>query len=408
MKTKRATIKRLEVASPARQLAELEHLYRTAPVGLCFVDRDLRYLHINERMAAMNGKPASEHIGRTVQEVIPGVALEVANIYRRVIETGEPALDFEVSGTTPGWSGTALVSFYPLTLEDGAVQGVSTVVQDITERMQAEERLQQAHEELEARVEERSRQLAEANAELRKEITERKRAGEALRKSEEQLRLVTDALPVCIAYADSEQRYQFNNRTYEDWFGLGHEELRGRRIKEVLGSLAYEAIRGYIETVLSGKAVSYETTLVLGGRERHVRAEYAPHLGEQGETKGYVALVTDITAHRQAEEEKRKLEAQIQHAQKLESLGVLAGGVAHDFNNLLVGVMGNAELALMDMSAEAPSKPYIQAVVKAAERASQLTKQMLAYSGKGRFVVESVDFSRLVDENDTPVGGVDL
>lgn len=81
-----------------------------------------------------------------------------------------------------------------------------------------------------------------------------------------------------------------------------------------------------------------------------------------------------------------------------DSIGVLAGGIAHDFNNLLVGVLGSAELALMDMPAEAPSKPYIQDVVTAAERAAQLTKQMLAYSGKRRFVIEAPDLSKLVEE----------
>ena len=230
------------------------------------------------------------------------------------------------------------------------------------------------------------------------DITDRKQAEEALRKSEEQLRLVTDALPVCIAYADSEQRYQFNNKTYEEWFGRSQTELQGRHIKEVLGPSAYEAIRGHVEAALSGQAVSYETTLSLGAKERHVLANYVPHVGEQGETKGYFALVTDITDRKRAEEERQKLEAKIQHTQKLESLGVLAGGIAHDFNNLLTSVMGNAELALIEMPPESPGRPYVQDVVTAAERAAQLTRQMLAYSGKGRFAVESLDLSRLVEE----------
>ena len=230
------------------------------------------------------------------------------------------------------------------------------------------------------------------------DITERKQAEEALRESEEQLRLVTDALPVCIAYTDSEQRYQFNNKTYEAWFGRSRTELKGRHIKEVLGVSAYEVIRGHVEAALSGQAVSYETSLFLGGKERHVLANYVPHVGEQGETKGYFAFVTDITQRKRAEEERQKLEAKIQHAQKLESLGVLAGGIAHDFNNLLTGVMGNAELALMEMQPESPARSYVQDVVTAAERAAQLTKEMLAYSGKGRFAVESLDLSELVEE----------
>lgn len=396
MKTQQS--KRAMMTTLAEAHAELEHLYRTTPIGLCLLDLDLRYVRVNERLAAIHGKPVEEHIGRSFGEVVPEVAKAQEQIYRQVIETGEAVLDIEVTTETAAWRGTALVSHYPLKLEDGTVQGVSTVVQDITERKHAEEMLRRAHDELETRVEERTRQLAEANAELMEEVTERKRAEAALRKSEEQLRLVTDALPVCIAYTDSEQRYRFNNSTYEDWFGFGRNELIGRHVKEVLGSTAYESICGHIETVLSGKAVSYQSTLLLGGTERHVLVEYVPHLDDQGETQGYVALTTDISARVQAEEERRRLEAQMQHAQKLESLGVLAGGIAHDFNNLLVGIMGNAELALKDMPAEALSKRCVQDVIKAAESASELTKQMLAYSGKGSFVIESLNLSKLVEE----------
>ena len=84
--------------------------------------------------------------------------------------------------------------------------------------------------------------------------------------------------------------------------------------------------------------------------------------------------------------------------QKLESLGVLAGGIAHDFNNLLMAILGNADLALAKSSPESPVRPYLQSIDKAAQRAADLTNQMLAYSGKGRFVVEPINLSRLVEE----------
>jgi PAS domain S-box-containing protein len=106
----------------------------------------------------------------------------------------------------------------------------------------------------------------------------------------------------------------------------------------------------------------------------------------------------DITAQKNAEAERRRLEAQIQHAQKLESLGILAGGIAHDFNNLLVSILGNADLALRDLPESSPLWTGLQEIRTAATRASELTNQMLAYSGKGRFVVESVDLDELVQE----------
>ena len=117
-----------------------------------------------------------------------------------------------------------------------------------------------------------------------------------------------------------------------------------------------------------------------------------------GESLGRRGSNRDITSRRTMEEERRALETQVQHAQKLESLGVLAGGIAHDFNNLLMGVMGNAELALMSVPPESPVVSNLQAITQAAARAADLAKQMLAYSGKGRFVVEAIDINVLVEE----------
>jgi signal transduction histidine kinase/CheY-like chemotaxis protein len=110
------------------------------------------------------------------------------------------------------------------------------------------------------------------------------------------------------------------------------------------------------------------------------------------------ATVLDITEKKRAEEELRRLEAQFQQTQKLESLGVLAGGIAHDFNNLLLGVLGNADLALMDLSPIHPARSSVEEIVKAARRAAELSRQMLAYSGKGKFVVANMDLSELVHE----------
>lgn len=105
-----------------------------------------------------------------------------------------------------------------------------------------------------------------------------------------------------------------------------------------------------------------------------------------------------IAARSEAEAERRRLEAQLQHAQKLESLGVLAGGIAHDFNNLLTSILGYADLALQELPAASPARSLIDETVKGARQAAELTTQMLAYSGKGRFVVEAIDLSALVQD----------
>ena len=111
-----------------------------------------------------------------------------------------------------------------------------------------------------------------------------------------------------------------------------------------------------------------------------------------------LAIHRDISQMKRAEEERQKLEQQLLHTQKLESLGVLAGGIAHDFNNILTAIIGNADLALMRVSPESPAVDNLQRIEKAASQAADLAKQMLAYSGKGKFVIESLDLNRLLEE----------
>ncbi len=124
------------------QLVELGHLYDVTPVGLCLMDTELRFVRINEHMARINGRPVSEHIGKTLKEILPKIAIQVEPIYREVIESGEPALDFEIHGVTPAAPDSPkdwLVSYYPMKLPDGTVVAVGTVVQDIT-ILQSEEK----------------------------------------------------------------------------------------------------------------------------------------------------------------------------------------------------------------------------------------------------------------------------
>jgi two-component system, cell cycle sensor histidine kinase and response regulator CckA len=94
--------------------------------------------------------------------------------------------------------------------------------------------------------------------------------------------------------------------------------------------------------------------------------------------------------------ERRNLEEQLQHAQKLESLGLLAGGVAHDFNNLLTGILGNASLVLETLDPLPPIHGMLEDIIRASERAADLTRQLLAYAGKGKFVIEPVNVSNVV------------
>jgi len=110
------------------------------------------------------------------------------------------------------------------------------------------------------------------------------------------------------------------------------------------------------------------------------------------------ALETEMAERQRMEAERLKMQERVQEVQKLESLGVLAGGIAHDFNNLLVGIMGNAGLALLELPSDGAGRERVVQIETAARRASDLARQMLAYSGKGRFVVTPLDVSELAKE----------
>ncbi len=126
-------------------------------------------------------------------------------------------------------------------------------------------------------------------------------AKDAALASEEQLRLMADSSRELVAYVDAEQRYQFVNSTYEEWFGVTRDQIRGQSLTEVLGGPAYEAIRTHVETVLSGREVTFEVELAFkDGRSRHVEGQFVPRIGMGGQATGFCALVRDITEHKRA------------------------------------------------------------------------------------------------------------
>lgn len=133
------------------------------------------------------------------------------------------------------------------------------------------------------------------------DITERKRSDWALRDSEHRIRVITDALPALIAYVDSDQRYRFTNRPYQQWFGRPRSEINGRPMSKVLGAKLYEAQRGYIEMALGGKNTTFEIDLSMTQKKyRFALANYVPHFGPDGAVIGFFALIQDITERREA------------------------------------------------------------------------------------------------------------
>ena len=198
-------------------------------------------------------------------------------------------------------------------------------------------------------------------------------------------------------YVFDETRFVKWNKVWDSVTGYSDEELSGKYGPDFFEGEDRALIADRMGAVFRDGAAVAEADLVTKDGRRipyyftGLRCEFdgKPHL---------VGLGLDITDRRRAEEEKLALERQVQHAQKLESLGVLAGGIAHDFNNLLMAILGNADLALDGLSPMSPARENIQEIERASKRAAELARQMLAYSGKGRFVVESIDARELLEE----------
>jgi PAS domain S-box-containing protein len=227
----------------------------------------------------------------------------------------------------------------------------------------------------------------------------------ALTDRESKYRSLLENLPQRIFLKDSDGVYAACNEHYAHDLGIEPGEIVGKTDYDFYPRYLAEKYRTDDQRVMAtGKTEDFEETYVQDGKERTVQTIKTPMLNEAGEMIGVQGIFWDITERKEAEEERHRLESQVQHAQKLESLGVLAGGIAHDFNNLLVSILGNADLALREMAIESPQRGVIQDICIAAKRASELTNQMLAYSGRGAFHIRTVDLNAIVREMGKLVG----
>lgn len=169
-------------------------------------------------------------------------------------------------------------------------------------------------EHLEEIVEVRTAELQEVNRSLQQEINDRMQAEAALRRSEEQLRLITNALPVLIAYVDEHQRYRFNNQAYEDWLGQSPADIYGSNLQTVWGIECYERMQVYVKLALLGQVVAYENEITLkDGLPCSVNVTYIPHLDEQKKVVGFFELTSDISDRKAIERMKDEFIAVVSH-----------------------------------------------------------------------------------------------
>lgn len=212
---------------------------------------------------------------------------------------------------------------------------------------------------------------------------------------------ILDQIGDMVTVTDLQGRIIYVNEAECQAMGRSKEELIGRNTR-IYGEDASESAtqseileRTLREGSWCGEVVNYDSQ----GNRKVLHCRTWQIMDQNGKPYALCGISTDITQQKQAEEARIEMERQLLHTQKLESLGVLAGGIAHDFNNLLAAILGNLELAMEDLSPVSSARPSVEQAIKASKLAADLTRQMLAYSGKGQFVVQDLNLSELVSEN---------
>jgi PAS domain S-box-containing protein len=291
-------------------LALLDTLQNNAPVGFAFVDREFRFVRINEAMAAINGRPLADHMGHTVQEVIPQLWPTVEPLYRRVLDGGEPVDNLELSGETaaaPGQRRHWLVSYYPVRIGP-EIAGIGVLVS---------------------------------------EITERKRAEEALRESEQRFARFMQHLPGLAWIKDRHGRYVYVNDAAEKAFARPRAQLYGRTDDDVFPPETARRFHDNDRRALASEAgvqVIEELEHKDGIVHRSVVSKF-PIVGADGETLLIGGMAIDITERLQMEEALKEADRR-----KDEFLAMLA----HELRNPLAPIR-NAVQILRLVGPAAPS-----------------------------------------------------
>lgn len=229
-----------------------------------------------------------------------------------------------------------------------------------------------------------------------RDITQRIESEAKLREAEAIHASIMESVPDYFMMLDPDYTIKYINRTVP---GLTVEGVVNTSIFDYIEAKFHPEMRACFDQVRETHEMGTYNVVYAGPGDENTYFEcrVAPVV-DDGEITALIINAIDVTSRHNAEADRAALEEKMRQAQKLESLGVLAGGIAHDFNNLLQGVLGNADLILMELDEDARIRRNMNDIVAGAQRAADLCSQLLAYSGRGKFVIERVDLGDIVED----------
>ncbi|MDP6543341.1 MAG: response regulator [Phycisphaerae bacterium] len=238
--------------------------------------------------------------------------------------------------------------------------------------------------------------LAGAVNEMTAKLSQRERS---LRDSEQKYRTLTDNLSQRIFLKDTESVYISCNTNYAADIGVDQEEIAGKTDFDFYPRELAEQYRTDDQQVISsGQTRELEERYVKQGQEFIVQTVKTPVWDDAGNVAGVLGIFWDITDRKRAADERARLEDQLRQARKMEAIGQLAGGIAHDFNNILTAIQGNAELLKLDLPETGTPTRFTDEIIKGANRAADLTKQLLSFARKGKRQVTPVDVHQTITD----------
>ncbi len=288
-----------------------------------------------------------------------------------------------------------------------AVETLSVAVVEALMRHRAEEELRKYRQHLEDLVEARTVELKESNRQLEAEIVERIQTAEALKESEEKYRSILENIEDGYWEVDIAGNYTFFNEAMCRILRYPKDELTGMNNRKYMdkenAKKVLKTFNNVYHTGISTRALDWKL-IRKDGSECFVETMVSLMKGSDGQPTGFRGIARDITERKLAEREKKRLAAQLQLVERLESLGTLAGGVAHDFNNLLMGIQGRTSLMMIDDNFSHRHIEHLQSIEEYIVSATDLTRQLLGFARGGKYEVKPSNLNKLVKNSSEMFG----